>query len=109
MWEAAQEAEQAAAEECRRRDALWNPPADGVLQRPFWWRDPHFEAELELFFRPGQHGDAWEWLGCRLRRLDYEMPSARRRLEIEDRFQQEMLQAGPLYERVMHQVGGIAG
>lgn len=102
MWEAAQAAESAAHDECLRRDELLMRLGDGVLRRVFWWRGDAYEAELEIYFERNEE-DALpvQIHGCRLVRLDYAVPSARRRIEVENRFLEQLRQAGTLYDRVL--------
>jgi hypothetical protein len=98
MFEAAQQSNEAAAEECHRRDELLAQLADKVQCQTFWWRAERFEARLEVFYRPGEQ---LEILACRAMEVDYEPPTPKRRLEIEQRFWQALNEYGALRDELV--------
>ena len=97
MLEAAQESHEAAQEQCRRRDELIAQLPAGAKCQTFWWRNERFEAKLEIFYRPGEPLDI---VGCRAVEVDYDVPSAKRRLDIEQRFLEALSEYGPLRDEV---------
>jgi len=101
MFEAAQQSNEAAQQECRRRDELISQMAGTAKCQTFWWRAEKFEAKLEIFFTSAEQ---IEILGCRAIEVDYEVPTPRRRLETEQRFLQALNEYGAVREEVISQL-----